>query len=539
MLTVTGPTGSTGRSGPAFKTLVAEALDVFDSMQTKDILASVIDGNLGFIVLWGCTQLGVIRKEIAIVVRTFISSPNFFCIFVDLSNGNQPWSLWFYSFISITFRTLFLSQLSQIMFGLKGKFYVMIVKGCGVRRHKSGIGEKVWCIWIIWFWLGLYGWVWLSGVIHKLLFVLIFRKSRWVSLWDIWGGKQWIGRGCVLWGQKFGVIEELWDRYGIAKRQNNKGSGAAVSLHMNGLWFRSVLGWVVRDYKMDGLGLKNGGKFRSIKEIKDSCFGYYEREDVVWYYLFKVYGCSFQNLKMRGTNYWWQWVICYCLVIMDGRSMEVEGWKIAKRLNILKIEAAAKDEKWIAMENMRIMRSMGMHGHANDAQLFKQMQLKGIVPNDVTFVAMFGAFRHARMTEEGRKLLSSMKSVYGVEPKIEHYSCVIALLSRAGRLEEALNLIKNMPIEPNEYIYGALLGGCKIYGDAKVAQSVGKHLLDLDPPHSGRYIDLSNIYAESKRWDDARTTRKLIQDNGVAKMPGVSVIELKEDIAARDRSNIK
>ncbi|MFS8031010.1 putative tetratricopeptide-like helical domain superfamily [Helianthus anomalus] len=42
---------------------------------------------------------------------------------------------------------------------------------------------------------------------------------------------------------------------------------------------------------------------------------------------------------------------------------------------------------------------MGMHGHANDAQqLFKQMQLEGIVPNDVTFVAMFGAFRHAGMT---------------------------------------------------------------------------------------------------------------------------------------------
>ncbi|XP_022008260.1 pentatricopeptide repeat-containing protein At5g43790 [Helianthus annuus] len=204
---------------------------------------------------------------------------------------------------------------------------------------------------------------------------------------------------------------------------------------------------------------------------------------------------------------------------MDGRSMEVEGWKIAKRLNILKIEAAAKDEKWIAME------SMGMHGHANDAQLFKQMQLKGIVPNDVTFVAMFGAFRHARMTEEGRKLLSSMKSVYGVEPKIEHYSCVIALLSRAGRLEEALNLIKNMPIEPNESAYGALLGGCKIYGDAKVAQSVGIQLLDLEPPHSGRYIDLSNIYAGSKRWDDARTTRKLMQDNGVAKMPGVTSVK--------------
>ncbi|KAK1438012.1 hypothetical protein QVD17_03813 [Tagetes erecta] len=185
---------------------------------------------------------------------------------------------------------------------------------------------------------------------------------------------------------------------------------------------------------------------------------------------------------------------------------------------------------------------VGMHGHANEAQeLFKKMQIEGIVPNDITFVAMLGVFRHAGMTEEGQKLLSSMKGVYGVEPKIEHYGCVIDLLSRAGRLKEALNLIKSMPFEPNEYAYGALLGGCKIHGNAEVAQLVGKHLLDLEPQHGGRYIVLSNIYAEAKRWDDARATQKLMQDNGAAKMPGVSVIELKEDVhsvVAKDRANI-
>ncbi|KAL8267237.1 hypothetical protein R6Q59_004581 [Mikania micrantha] len=207
----------------------------------------------------------------------------------------------------------------------------------------------------------------------------------------------------------------------------------------------------------------------------------------------------------------------------------------------LKVFNSMQTKDILAWNTMVI--GMGMHGHVNDAQqMFKQMQLEGIVPNDVTFVAMLGAFRHAGMTEEGQKLLSSMKSVYGVEPKIEHYGCVIDLLSRAGRLDEALNLIKNMPFEPNEYIYGALLGGCKIHGNAKVAQSVGKHLLDLDPQHGGRYVVLSNIYAGAKRWDDATATRKLMQDNGVAKMAGVSVIELMEDLhsfVAGDRSKLK
>ncbi|XP_076909876.1 putative pentatricopeptide repeat-containing protein At5g37570 [Bidens hawaiensis] len=204
----------------------------------------------------------------------------------------------------------------------------------------------------------------------------------------------------------------------------------------------------------------------------------------------------------------------------------------------LKVFNSMQTKDILAWNTMLI--GMGMHGHVNDAQqLFKQMQLEGVVSNDITFVAMFGAFRHAGMTEEGQKLLSSMKDVFGVEPKIEHYGCVIDLLARAGRLNEALDLIKSMPFEPNEYAYGALLGGCKIHGNDKVAQLVGKHLLDLDPHHSGRYISLSNIYAGAKRWDDARTTRKLMQDNGVAKVPGVSVVEFKEDVVTGVLSNIK
>ncbi|KAI3502060.1 hypothetical protein L1887_30091 [Cichorium endivia] len=171
---------------------------------------------------------------------------------------------------------------------------------------------------------------------------------------------------------------------------------------------------------------------------------------------------------------------------------------------------------------------MGMHGHANDAQnLFKQMQDEGVTPNDMTFVAILGAFRHAGMIEEGQQLLASMKDDYGVEPKVEHYGCVIDLLSRGGRLEEALDVIRNMPMEPNAYSWGALIGGCKIHGNSKVANEVGKCLLDLEPQHGGRYVVLSNIYAGAKNWDDARMMRNLMEANGVDKVVGLSVIESK------------
>ena len=50
-----------------------------------------------------------------------------------------------------------------------------------------------------------------------------------------------------------------------------------------------------------------------------------------------------------------------------------------------------------------------------------------------------------------------MSSSYGIEPKVEHYGCVIDLLARAGLLEEAMELIGTMPMEPNPSALGALL----------------------------------------------------------------------------------
>ncbi|OVA10349.1 Pentatricopeptide repeat [Macleaya cordata] len=175
-----------------------------------------------------------------------------------------------------------------------------------------------------------------------------------------------------------------------------------------------------------------------------------------------------------------------------------------------------------------IIAGMAMHGHAEEAhQLFKEMPEGGVNPDDITFVAILSAYSHAGMVEEGKRLLACMSRSYGIEPKVEHYGCVIDLLSRAGLFEEAVDLIETMPVEPNSNAWGALLGGCRIHGNIEVGEHVGKRLLNLQPHHSGRYVLLSNIYAAAKRWDDARKVRKLMKTKKVAKVPGVSTIELK------------
>lgn len=119
-----------------------------------------------------------------------------------------------------------------------------------------------------------------------------------------------------------------------------------------------------------------------------------------------------------------------------------------------------------------------------------------------------------------------MENVYGIEPKVEHFCCVVDLLGRAGFLNEAEQLIKAMPIQPNSAVWGALLGGCRIHGNVELGEKVGKLLLEMEPNNSGRYSLLSNIYARAGRWDDVAEIRKLMKDRGIKTTPGSSLIDL-------------
>ncbi|KAF3787728.1 Pentatricopeptide repeat-containing protein [Nymphaea thermarum] len=178
-----------------------------------------------------------------------------------------------------------------------------------------------------------------------------------------------------------------------------------------------------------------------------------------------------------------------------------------------------------------IIAGLAMHGHVKGCyQLFMQMLQSGSEPDDITFVALLGSYSHVGMVEEGLRLLGCMSSRFNVTPKAEHYGCVIDLLGRAGLLEKAMELISGMPMEPNAGAWGALLGACRIHGNVELGERVGKHLIALEPEHSGRYVLLSNIYAFAKRWEDARKVRKMMNTRGVSKPPGFSFIEMKGNV---------
>ncbi|WJX72275.1 hypothetical protein P8452_56168 [Trifolium repens] len=169
----------------------------------------------------------------------------------------------------------------------------------------------------------------------------------------------------------------------------------------------------------------------------------------------------------------------------------------------------------------------GIHGHGLKAiELFKSMQNSGCRPDSITFVGLLMACNHAGLVTEGLDYLGQMQSLYGIKPKLEHYACVVDMLGRAGRLNEAMKLVNELPDEPDSGIWSSLLSSCRIYGDLDIGKEVAKKLLELGPNKAENYVLVSNLYAGLGKWDEVREVRQRMKDIGLQKDAGCSWIEI-------------
>lgn len=167
------------------------------------------------------------------------------------------------------------------------------------------------------------------------------------------------------------------------------------------------------------------------------------------------------------------------------------------------------------------------HGAGEKAlHLFHEMIDVGTKPDWITFVAVLSACNHSGFVDMGIKYFDSMVRDYGVEAKLDHYTCVVDLLGRAGKLVEAVDLIKKMPFKPHSAIFGTLLGACRIHKSLELAEYAAKNLLSLEPESAAGYVQLANVYAAMKRWDQVARVRQSMKEKKVIKTPGYSWIEV-------------
>jgi pentatricopeptide repeat protein len=174
---------------------------------------------------------------------------------------------------------------------------------------------------------------------------------------------------------------------------------------------------------------------------------------------------------------------------------------------------------------------LAQHGHGKQAlQLFNQMLKDGASPNHITLVSVLCACNHAGLVTEARRYFDSMQDLFGVEPLQEHYACMIDLLGRAGKLNEAMELVNKMPFQANASVWGALLGAARIHKNVHLGLHAAEMLLTLEPEKSGTHVLLANIYASAGMWENVANVRRLMKDSMVKKEPGMSWIEVKDKV---------
>ncbi|KAB1203573.1 WD repeat-containing protein DWA2 [Morella rubra] len=132
---------------------------------------------------------------------------------------------------------------------------------------------------------------------------------------------------------------------------------------------------------------------------------------------------------------------------------------------------------WSAM-----MAGYGMNGVFGEVfGLFDTMVEAGTRPDGVTFTVVLTACSHGGLIEKGKEYFEMMERSFGLRPGLEHYTTMVDMLGRVGQVEEAEKMILEMEVVPDEALWGALLGACRIHGKVEVAERVAEKVYGKRP----------------------------------------------------------
>ncbi|XP_031496473.1 pentatricopeptide repeat-containing protein At1g71420 [Nymphaea colorata] len=214
-------------------------------------------------------------------------------------------------------------------------------------------------------------------------------------------------------------------------------------------------------------------------------------------------------------------VLCNILIHMYGRCGKLDS--------AAQVFQEMKGRNIVSWNSM--IKIYAVHGLATEALgLFSAMQANGVQPDSATFVGLLSACSHAGLVDEGCKIFKDMTVNHGIEPLKDHYSCMVDILGRAGRLQEAEDLIGRMPVQADSIIWLALLSACRVHGDVIIGARAANRLLELEPSKSAPYVLISNMYIASGNQTEAALVRKKMKEIRVKKEPGLSWIEIENKV---------
>lgn len=191
--------------------------------------------------------------------------------------------------------------------------------------------------------------------------------------------------------------------------------------------------------------------------------------------------------------------------------------------NALDVFSPVRDKVTTVSPWNAIICGLAVHGHAAlSLTLFEALERSRIQPNSITFIGVLTACCHGGLVEAGEKYFKNMKNVYKISPNIKHYGCMVDLLGRAGRLQEAEEMIRNMPMEADVVIWGTLLAASATHGDVERGERAAERLASLDKSHGASRVLLRNLFADAGRWEDVLGVQKATHGQVMIRLPGAS-----------------
>lgn len=170
----------------------------------------------------------------------------------------------------------------------------------------------------------------------------------------------------------------------------------------------------------------------------------------------------------------------------------------------------------------------GMQGDCGGSvALFTDMLKEKLEPNNAIFTSILSACSHTGRVGEGLVYFNSMCQKYNIVPSRKHYVCMVDLLARAGRLDEAWDFIANIPFKPDVSLFGAFLNGCNLHSRFDLGETAVKRMIELHPDEACYYVIMSNLYTSSGRWHQANQVRELMKKRGLIKSPGCSRVDME------------
>ncbi|KAK6136638.1 hypothetical protein DH2020_029621 [Rehmannia glutinosa] len=289
---------------------------------------------------------------------------------------------------------------------------------------------------------------------------------------------------------------------------------------------RDVLAWTTLVS-----GYAQGGDMKSAQEIFDSMP---EKNSVSWTALIAGIISPHHGTQLHShmitTGIRPNVVVLSSLIDMYSKCGSLE---IAKRV----FDTTGNKKQHVVLWNTMIS-ALAHHGCGKQAiKIFADMVRLGVKPDGVTFLVLLNACSHSGLVQEGLCLFESMMPDYNIVPGQEHYACLIDLLGRSGCFDEVMNQLKKMPCNPDDRVWNALIGVCKIHGNVELGRIVARHLVELEPQSPAAYLLLSAIYAALGRWESAQEVRRIMNARRVEKQQALSWLEIDRTLQLDDKHN--